>query len=249
MEPGESAPPHVVQVMRVSKSYEQGELRAPVLRDVDLTIVAGEFVALMGPSGSGKSTLLNLIAGLDIPDRGFISVAGQDLSRLTDDQLADFRLHSIGFVFQASNLIPALKVGENVALPLEFAGMGRTTIDTLTEKALRRVGMLAHAKRYPHTLAGGEQQRVAIARAIVHKPTLLLADELTGSLDSRTGRSILDLLRELNAIDHMSILMVTHNVFAASYGHRTLQMRDGALLEAASGSLPVDQAMKDEGDG
>jgi ABC-type lipoprotein export system ATPase subunit len=184
----------------------------------------------MGPSGSGKSTLLNLVAGLDLPDAGTVEVDGEDLSRLADHQLADMRLRKVGFVFQSFNLIPALTVEENVAWPLEFAHYARREVRRRSAEALEKVGVTGREHRYPAEMSGGEQQRVAIARAIATGPMLLLADEPTGNLDSVTGRMILDLLRVLNRSDGMTVLMVTHNVFAASYGDRTLEMRDGKIV-------------------
>jgi ABC-type lipoprotein export system ATPase subunit len=184
----------------------------------------------MGPSGSGKSTLLNLMAGLDTPDAGRVLIDGEDLSRLADHQLADMRLRKIGFVFQSFNLVPALNVHENVSWPLEFAGCGRAEVARRVSEALAKVGVTGREQRFPAEMSGGEQQRVAIARAIATKPILLLADEPTGNLDSATGRLILDLLRSLNQTDGMTVVMVTHNVFAATYGDRTLEMRDGRIV-------------------
>jgi putative ABC transport system ATP-binding protein len=220
----------IVAATALCKGYGVGSAATAAVSDLSLEVRHGEFVSLMGPSGSGKSTLLNLLAGLDVPDSGRVVIDGQDLSRLVDHQLADMRLRKIGFVFQAFNLVPALTVAENVAWPLEFAGLSRANVRRRVDEALAKVGVMGREPRFPAEMSGGEQQRVAIARAIAPGPILLLADEPTGNLDSATGRMILDLLRELNATDGMTVVMVTHNVFAATYGDRTLEMRDGRIV-------------------
>jgi putative ABC transport system ATP-binding protein len=220
----------IIDIRSLRKSYGSGAQATAAVNELDLRVVRGEFVSLMGPSGSGKSTLLNLIAGLDAPDSGRVLIDGEDLARLADHQLADMRLRKIGFVFQAFNLVPALNVGENVAWPLEFGGCTRSEVSRRVGHALAKVGMTGRERRFPAQMSGGEQQRVAIARAIATSPILLLADEPTGNLDSATGRLILDLLRSLNKDDGMTVVMVTHNVFAATYGDRTLEMRDGRIV-------------------
>jgi putative ABC transport system ATP-binding protein len=220
----------IIQLAGVSKTYGAGARATTALRNLTLQIAPGEFVSLMGPSGSGKTTLLNLMAGLDTPSAGRVVVDGMDLGALADHELADLRLRAIGFVFQSFNLMPALTVEENVAWPLEFAGCGRADVRRRTADALARVGVTDREGRYPGELSGGEQQRVAIARAIATAPRILLADEPTGNLDSLTGQSILDLLRALNVADGVTVVMVTHNVLAAAYGHRTLELHDGAIV-------------------
>ncbi len=220
----------IIDVTGIKKTYGTGHAASHALRGIDLRILRGEFVSLMGPSGSGKTTLLNLIAGLDSPDAGRVVVDLQDLSLLTDYQLAQLRLRKLGFVFQSFNLVPALTVFENVAWPLEFSGYKKAEVRERVAQALARVGIVDRDRRYPAEMSGGEQQRVAIARAIATGPILLLADEPTGNLDSQTGRIILDLLRELNMTDGVTVVMVTHNVFAATYGDRTLEMRDGMVV-------------------
>lgn len=220
----------IIDAQGLRKTYGEGSLAAVALSGLDLQVVRGEFVSLMGPSGSGKSTLLNLIAGLDVPDAGHVVVDGQELSDLADHQLADMRLQKIGFVFQSFNLIPALTVDENVSWPLEFSRYSRAEVRRRTGEALAKVGVSGRERRYPAEMSGGEQQRVAIARAIATGPVLLLADEPTGNLDSVTGRVILDLLRTLNKSEGVTVVMVTHNVFAATYGDRTLEMRDGHII-------------------
>jgi ABC-type lipoprotein export system ATPase subunit len=236
---------HIIDVRGLRKTYRTGASATSAVDDLDLRVVRGEFVSLMGPSGSGKSTLLNLLAGLDVPDAGRVLVDGEDLSRLADHQLARMRLGKIGFVFQAFNLILALTVHENVAWPLEFAGYSRDEVRDRVAAALAKVGVDGRERRYPTEMSGGEQQRVAIARAIATRPMLLLADEPTGNLDSATGRLILDLLRALNKDDHVTVVMVTHNVFAATYGDRTLEMRDGRIVRDVRMPARHDEASTD----
>lgn len=220
----------VIELLQVTKSYGTPERRTTALDALTVQIVKGEFVSLMGPSGSGKTTLLNLIAGLDTPDHGTVRINGTDLRTLRDRQLSQLRLRTIGFVFQSFNLLPAFTVEENIAWPLEFSRYARAEVRRRTADALRRVNVVGCERRHPAELSGGEQQRVAIARAIATAPSIMLADEPTGNLDSHTGEGILDLLRDLNRSEGVTIVMVTHNVFAATYGHRTLELRDGKIL-------------------
>ena len=227
-------PSAMVDVTDLHKQYGAGGAATPALAGVDLRVRRGGFVSLMGPSGSGKTTLLNLIAGLDVADRGRIIVAGYDLGALADHGLADLRLRTIGFVFQSFNLIPWLDVAENVAWPLRFSGLSRTDVRRRVSRALTRTGVPGRDRRYPSELSGGEQQRVAIARAIATEPELLIVDEPTGNLDSHTGRMILDLLRALNEEEGVTVLMVTHSAFAAAYGDRTLELRDGRIVRDVS---------------
>ena len=219
-----------IELIDVTKTYASGAHATRALDGLTLRVRGGEFVSLMGPSGSGKTTILNLCAGLDAPDRGSVLLRGQDLSVLADHELADLRLRTIGFVFQAFNLIPALSVEENLRWPLEFRGYSRNEVRRRIDDALARVGITGSHRRFPAELSGGEQQRVAIARAIAGEPSLLLADEPTGNLDSHTGQRILDLLRSLNQSDGVTVLMVTHNVLAAAYGDRTVELRDGHVI-------------------
>ncbi len=184
---------------------------------------------MIGPSGSGKSTLLNLMAGLDVPHGGQILLEGQDLARMSDRALSNLRLREIGFVFQSFNLFPALTVWDNVAWPLEFAGVKRARLRAQVEDVLRRVGLADRHARRPGELSGGEQQRAAIARALVNEPSIILADEPTGSLDSQTGDSILALLSGLNREHGVSIVMVTHRSDAACWSDRTIELRDGRI--------------------
>jgi putative ABC transport system ATP-binding protein len=224
-----------VVLERVGKQYGAGPHAVVAVADVSLQIAAGEFVSVMGPSGCGKSTLLNLVAGLDTADSGRVVVGGQDLARLSDDERSDLRLHHIGFVFQSFNLFPTFTVEENVAWPLEFLGHGSARARGRARQTLEQVGVArAATARRPAELSGGEQQRVAVARALVTNPMLLLADEPTGNLDSRTGQAVLDLLRGLNLERALTVVMVTHSTFAATYGHRTVELRDGHIIREAS---------------
>ena len=224
-----SVPP-IIQLTGIVKRYGTGAAAATALSGLDLTIARGEFASLMGPSGSGKTTLLNLVAGLDTADAGSVVVNGTPIGGLADRELADLRLRTMGFVFQSFNLLPALTVERNVAWPLQFAGFSRAEVRDRTTEALRRVGVEGRGARRPAELSGGEQQRVAIARAVATAPSILLADEPTGNLDSRTGQTILDLLRTLNQTDGMTVVMVTHSVLAAAYGDRTLELQDGRIV-------------------
>jgi len=220
-----------IRLERVSKHYGTGQQVLPALSDVDLGVPNAEFLSIMGPSGCGKSTLLNLIAGLDTPTSGRVIVAGHELAHMSDDARSDLRLKHIGFVFQSFNLFPTFTVEENVVWPLEFLGVRWRKARERAQAILGEVGIDPSARdRRPAELSGGEQQRVAIARALVAEPQLLLADEPTGNLDSHTGQAILDLLRRLNAQHDLTVVMVTHNTFAATYGHRTIELRDGRIV-------------------
>jgi putative ABC transport system ATP-binding protein len=220
-----------VRVERVSKRYGDGPRAVAALSEVTLGIAAGEFLAVVGPSGSGKSTLLNLVAGLDTPSSGRVVVAGEDLGALSEDALSDLRLRRIGFVFQTFNLFPTFSVQENVAWPLEFLGHGRRQARAGAAASLARLAVPETAwRRRPAELSGGEQQRVAIARALVTEPSLLVADEPTGNLDSVTGERILALLRQLNAERSLTVVLVTHSATAAARGDRTVELRDGRIV-------------------
>jgi len=219
-----------ISLLGVSKTYGTGVRAVRAMDRLTLEVLNGEFVSVMGPSGSGKTTLLNLIAGIDKPDSGKVILRGTDLTTLADHQLADLRLRTMGFVFQTFNLIPSLTVDENVGWPLEFSGCPRGEVRQRVGEALSRVGIVGCERRYPAELSGGEQQRVAIARAIATRPSILLADEPTGNLDSYTGRTILDLLQALNRSENVTVVLVTHNVFAATYGDRTVELRDGRIV-------------------
>jgi putative ABC transport system ATP-binding protein len=220
----------IIEMSSVSKTFGSGPQAMRAIVDLSLVVQRHEFVSLMGPSGSGKTTVLNLIAGLDEPDTGSVTLNGEIIGQLRDHQLSDLRLRTIGFVFQSFNLLPALTVQDNVGWPLEFSRCPRREVRQRVAQALERVGVRAGADRHPAELSGGEQQRVAIARAIVTRPSLLLADEPTGNLDSLNGQRILDLLRSLNQQDGVTVVMVTHDLHAATYGDRTVELRDGRIV-------------------
>ena len=214
----------------VGKQYGGPMQPVTALCDVSLDIPVGQFVSVMGPSGCGKSTLLNLIAGIDTPNSGRVVLLGHDLSHLSDDARSALRLRHVGFVYQNFNLFPSFSVEENVTWPVEFLGVRWREARQRAAVLLEQVGVpaAAHARR-PAELSGGEQQRVAIARALIAGPQLLLADEPTGNSDSRTGREILDLLRMLNVERQLTIVLVTHDTRVATYGHRTVELRDGRV--------------------
>jgi putative ABC transport system ATP-binding protein len=221
--------PPLVSLRGVEKVFHRGSEDIRVLRNLDLEIAEGEFLALMGPSGSGKSTLLNLLAGLDKPTSGMVEVAGQRIDQLSRRELAHWRSRHVGFVFQFYNLLPVLSAERNVELPLLLTSLSRSQRSQHVATALEIVGLSHRAKHTPRTLSGGEQQRVGIARAIVTDPTFILADEPTGDLDRTTGDGILDLLGALNREHHKTIIMVTHDPHAAERASRRLQMVDGQL--------------------
>ncbi len=211
----QTAPAEIVSIHALKKSYYRGNMEVPVLDGVDLDVPAGAFEALMGPSGSGKTTLLNLIAGLDRPTAGTVRVAGADLTAMSEGNLADWRARTIGFVFQAYNLIPVLTAAQNVELPLLLTKVSSSSRKERVRTALRIVGLEDREKYLPRELSGGQEQRVAIARAIVSDPTIIVADEPTGDLDRHSADEILDLLVKLNREFGKTILMVTHDPVAA----------------------------------
>lgn len=214
----------------VTKEYRRGEIVVPVLSGMNLQLDACDYTALMGPSGSGKTTLLNLIAGLDKATSGHVYFCGQDLGRTSQGKLAKWRSRHVGFIFQASNLIPVLTAYENVELPLTLTQLKRRQRREQVRTALEIVGLAERMDHYPRQLSGGEEQRVAIARAIATDPTLIVADEPTGDLDAKTGNEILDLMGRLNAEFSKTIIMVTHDPRAAARAKRTLLLEDGKLV-------------------
>lgn len=222
--------PPVIRAEGLVKQYRIGRNVIDALHDVDLTVEAGEFVAVLGPSGSGKSTLLNLLGCLDTPSRGRYFLDGLLVSRLTRDQQALIRNRRIGFIFQSFNLLPRANSLKNVMLPLPYAGITGNRAEQLARRALDQVGLADRAQHRPSELSGGQQQRVAIARALVNQPSLLLADEPTGNLDTTTGQEILRNLQALN--DHgMTILLVTHDPDIAALCRRRVTFQDGRLIE------------------
>jgi putative ABC transport system ATP-binding protein len=216
----------------VCRHYTMGESLIRAVDGISIQVPAGEFVALLGTSGSGKSSLLNLIAGLDRPTSGAVIVEQNDLAALSRAQLAQHRLRTVGMVFQSFNLIPSMTVIENVELPLRFAEVDRSRRDSLAREALERVGLIRRLDHRPTELSGGEQQRTALARALINRPRLLLADEPTGNLDSRTGTEIMNLIREFNESLGMTVVMVTHErALAERYAQRLIFLADGKLVD------------------
>lgn len=218
-----------VSLERVSKSYDEGESRRQVLRNLDLEALPGETVALLGASGSGKSTLLNVLSGLTVPDSGTVMVAGSSLGTLKEEERTLFRRRSTGFVFQFFHLVPTLTVAENLQLPLQLNGMESKEELARIGQLLSRVGLAERAGVLPDRLSGGEQQRVAVCRALIHRPPVLLADEPTGNLDGKAAEDVLGLLFELVKECGTTMLMVTHSRQVAGLCHRVLRLHEGAL--------------------
>ena len=219
----------IIELQQLGMHYDTGTSRIQVLSEIDLTVAAGERIAVVGPSGSGKTTLLLLLAGLEQPTEGSVILDGVSLAGLDPDGLADLRRDRMGIVFQSFHLMPSLSALDNVALPLEIAGLpdGRAR----AREVLNRVGLGSRFEHYPAQLSGGEQQRVAIARALVHRPKLILADEPTGNLDDRTGEAIGDLLFELHGRSGATLLLITHNADFAARCDRVLRLHEGQLSE------------------
>lgn len=220
----------MIEVLNAGKTYYQGATEVHALRDVSLRIEKGEFLSIMGPSGSGKSTLLNLIGGLDQPTSGRIFIDGRPLHGISDDELTLIRRRRVGFIFQFFNLLPVLTAVENVGLPLLLEGIPFSRIEAKAAQLLEQMGLGERKGHRPEQLSGGEMQRVAIARALITEPAVLLADEPTGNLDTRTSEDIFMLLRRLND-SGQTIVMVTHDPRAAAYGSRVITLRDGAVAE------------------
>ena len=222
----------VITTQQLCRCYRMGEAEIRALDSVSLQTRSGEFIALLGQSGSGKSSLLNLIAGLDRPTSGSVLVQGHDLQKLSRQDLAKYRLKTVGMVFQSFNLIPSMTVAENVELPLRFAEVDRDKRYSLCQQALDRVGLSARIRHRPTELSGGEQQRAALARALINQPQILLADEPTGNLDSRTGTEIMNLIREFNESLGMTVVMVTHErPLAERYARRMILLADGKVVD------------------
>jgi len=215
----------------ITKHFEVGGQLLPVLKSINLEIPAGQFVAIMGPSGSGKSTLLYLLGGLDRPTDGVIEVAGQRLDLLTSDELAAFRRETVGFVFQNFNLVPTLTALENAALPGIFAGMSRDVREDRAARLLHMLAMLDRADHRPSQLSGGQQQRVAIARALFNQPPVLMGDEPTGALDSKTGQIVMKMLRALRDKAGKTVIVVTHDAGVARYADRMIRLQDGRIVD------------------
>lgn len=219
-----------VRLAGIQKSYQAGRMNFLALKDIDLEIGRGEFVALCGQSGSGKSTLLNLVGGIDHPTSGSVHFLGQDLASMGDPALSRLRAREIGFIFQFFNLLPVMSVFDNVFYPLSLLGQVRSQARDDVLAMLERVGLRDHARKRPAELSGGQQQRVAIARALVKKPTLVVADEPTGNLDSETGLSILALMKEINAECGTTLLVSTHSESVKDRASRIVELKDGRVI-------------------
>jgi len=231
LDPAILAPSIAIRIEALCRYYRMGNSTIRAVDGVSLDIHPGEFVALLGASGSGKSSLLNLIAGLDSPTSGRTIVDGRNLAGLSREDLAKYRRHTVGMVFQSFNLVPAMSVFENVELPLRFAEVDRSKRGTLVSNALERVGLTERRRHRPVELSGGEQQRVALARALINQPSILLADEPTGNLDSHTGSEVMELIRRLNESLQMTVVLVTHErELAEKYAERLIFMADGKVV-------------------
>ncbi len=220
---------NVVQIRNLTKIYRQGDINVTALDNISLDIRSGEFLTLMGPSGSGKSTLLHIIAGVDRPTSGQCVVQGIDVAQLNESQLADWRNQNVGFVFQTFNLIPVLTAFENVELPLLLIRLGGRQRKKLVTAALEMVGLGDRSHHLPRQLSGGQEQRVAIARALVTDPSLVVADEPTGNLDSHSAQDVLGILQSLSRTANKTVIMVTHDPKAAAYGSRSVHLEKGEL--------------------
>ncbi|MBQ2160683.1 MAG: ABC transporter ATP-binding protein [Firmicutes bacterium] len=219
----------MLSLRNINKSYDEGKLEVPVLHDISLDIEEGEYVAIMGPSGSGKSTLMNIIGCLDVATSGEYILDGENIEGKTDNEMSEIRNKTIGFVFQNFNLLPRETALENVALPMLYGGVPRSERLKRAEEALRKVGLEDRMDFFPTQLSGGQKQRVAIARAIVNRPKLLLADEPTGALDTASGMQVIEIFKELNEKEGMTIVMITHEKEVADHARRQMVIRDGRL--------------------
>jgi putative ABC transport system ATP-binding protein len=220
----------IIETRDLTKVYRVGKVDVPALRGVDLRVQSGDFLSIVGPSGSGKSTLFHIIGGLTPPSGGHVTVAGQELAKLSDTGRTRLRKRTVGFVFQKFNLLPNLTARDNIAVARFISGMD-TKPDPQFEEILKALGIDGRLDHKPSELSGGEQQRVAIARAVVNRPAILLADEPTGNLDTENSNAVLEIMRDLNRRLGQTILMITHNPEAASFGQSTVRMRDGRIVE------------------
>jgi putative ABC transport system ATP-binding protein len=244
----ESSPSLAIRTENVCRYYQMGEALVRAVDGISVDIRAGEFVALLGASGSGKSSLLNLIAGLDRPTSGAVTVHGSNLAALSREELAKYRLHTVGMVFQSFNLIASMSLLENVELPMRFAEVDRRERSTVARQSLESVGLSGRLSHRPMELSGGEQQRASLARALINRPKLLLADEPTGNLDSRTGTEIMDLISSFNHSLGMTVVMVTHeHTLALRYAGRMLHLADGKLVDDVP-NIPSAQAPAPRGE-
>ncbi len=220
----------MIEICDLTKTYRTGEIDVHALRGVSLSVARGEFLSVVGPSGSGKSTLFNILGGLTPPTSGTIHIDGRDLLKMTDTERTDLRKKTVGFVFQKYNLLPTLSAEDNIAIARDIAG-NKVDREPQFEEILTLLGIRQRMHHKPRALSGGEQQRVAIARSLVNHPAILLADEPTGNLDTENSTAVLEIMRDLNNRLGQTILMITHNPEAAAYGHRTVHMRDGRIIE------------------
>ena len=225
----------ILELKNIYKDYLQGKLTVNVLKDINLQVEEGDYIAIMGPSGSGKTTLMNLIGCLDVPTSGIYELDGQDISKKNDNQMAAIRNRYIGFVFQTFNLLPKLSARDNVALPLLYAGESKRERRRRAELALAKVGLADRMDFRSNQLSGGQCQRVAIARAIVGNPKILLADEPTGALDTKSGMQVMEIFRQLND-EGVTVIMITHEREIAAYAKKLYLIRDGILTDPAEGS-------------
>lgn len=230
----------MIQLREVSKIYQRGEVKIPALRDFNLEIGREEFLVILGPSGSGKTTLLNLIGGIDTPTDGHITVDGLEITRFEEGQLTEYRREKVGFIFQFFNLIPTLTARENIEFAAELVFHDRDQIQRQVQKLVTLVGLEERADHFPSQLSGGEQQRIAIARALAKDPPLVLCDEPTGDLDSRTGTQVLQDLRRLNREQQKTFIVVTHNAIIGRMADRVIRLRDGGIEEIIENEDPVD---------
>ncbi|ATO45377.1 hypothetical protein C5L30_001849 [Companilactobacillus farciminis] len=220
----------IVEVQNIEKIYgKAGEKQFKALSDVNFEVKPGEFVGIMGASGSGKTTLLNILSTLDTPTSGKVQIAGQDITKLNNNQMADFRANKIGFIFQDFNLLENLTAYENIALPLALQNKPAKTIKPAVSSIAEKLGLTEILNHYPTELSGGQKQRVAAARALVHEPSIVFGDEPTGALDSKSARALMDTLTKINREDKVSILLVTHDPFSASFCDRILFIKDGEI--------------------
>jgi putative ABC transport system ATP-binding protein len=228
----------MIEIKNITKTYKTGDIDFQALKGVSFTIADGEFVAIMGPSGSGKSTLMHILGALDNPTSGTYHLDGKDVSKLSDDELADIRHNKIGFVFQAFNLLPRTTVLRNVSMPLIYGGVGKEERDERAKVALSASGLdEAHFSHLSNQLSGGQIQRVAIARALVNNPTLILADEPTGNLDTKTGEIVLGTFQKLNAELGRTIILITHEPDVAEHAQRIIMIRDGLIQSDTKGHV------------